>query len=192
MPACYVLAGQLRASPPHKIFNADWIVDGEKSDLSLFGMIRNTHKLNPEGTLSAYADNCGVIPGSTADWWEVDQMGSSKPYRKTPSQLDILCKVETRHHPTAISPSAPQRASVVKSVTKVPPALVVAQRLASLPSWFPISSTRLHSAMGKTYRRAPDPHGLTTRHHARRPNGGAAFGNEFGRPQLCGVFRTHS
>ena len=52
----------------HKIFNADWIVDGEKSDLSLFGMIRNTHKLNPGGTLSAYADNCGVIPGSTADW----------------------------------------------------------------------------------------------------------------------------
>ena len=76
----------------HKIFNADWIVDGEQSELSLFSMIRNTHKLNPEGTLSAYSDNCGVIPGSPADWWEVDQQGATKTYRKHRASSTFFAK----------------------------------------------------------------------------------------------------
>lgn len=88
----------------HKIFNADWIVDGEKSERSLFSMIRNTHALHPKGTLVAYSDNSGVLEGHRGDWWEIDQKGPAKAYRKTPTTLDILCKVETHNHPTAISP----------------------------------------------------------------------------------------
>ena len=176
----------------HKIFNADWIVDGEKSDLSLFGMIRNTHKLNPGGTLSAYADNCGVIPGSSADWWEVDQTGSNKTYRKTASQLDILCKVETHNHPTAISPF-PGAATGVGGEIRDEGATGIGGRPKAGISAFMVSNLELpgytqpwekHIAEHPTRMASPLDIMLEG------PIGGAAFGNEFGRPQLCGMFRT--
>ena len=176
----------------HKIFNADWIVDGEKSDLSLFGMIRNTHKLNPGGTLSAYADNCGVIPGSSGDWWEVDQTGSNKTYRKTASQLDILCKVETHNHPTAISPF-PGAATGVGGEIRDEGATGIGGRPKAGISAFMVSNLELpgytqpwekHIAEHPTRMASPLDIMLEG------PIGGAAFGNEFGRPQLCGMFRT--
>ncbi len=176
----------------HKIFNADWIVDSEQSELSLFSMIRNTHKLNPEGTLSAYSDNCGVIPGSAADWWEVDQQGATKTYRKTPSQLDILCKVETHNHPTAISPF-PGAATGVGGEIRDEGATGIGGRPKAGISAFMVSNLEVPG-----YIQAWEKH---IAEHPKRmaspldimlegPIGGAAFGNEFGRPQLCGMFRT--
>ncbi|MEC7608577.1 MAG: phosphoribosylformylglycinamidine synthase, partial [Verrucomicrobiota bacterium] len=88
----------------HKIFNADWIIDGSPCEQSLFKMIRNTQEINPEGVLVAYSDNSGVLEGSPGDWWEVAIKDGIYSYRKTPTYLDILCKVETHNHPTAISP----------------------------------------------------------------------------------------
>jgi phosphoribosylformylglycinamidine synthase len=176
----------------HKIFNADWIVDGEKSERSLFNMIRNTHKLNPEGTLSAYSDNCGVIPGAAADWWEVDQTGPSKAYRKTPSQLDILCKVETHNHPTAISPF-PGAATGVGGEIRDEGATGIGGRPKAGLSAFMVSNLEVpgyaqpwekHIAEHPTRMASPMDIMIEA------PIGGAAFGNEFGRPQLCGMFRT--
>jgi phosphoribosylformylglycinamidine synthase len=176
----------------HKIFNADWIVDGEKSQLSLFSMIRNTHKLNPEGTLSAYADNCGVIPGSPGDWWEVDQQGESKTYRKTPSQLDILCKVETHNHPTAISPF-PGAATGVGGEIRDEGATGIGGRPKAGISAFMVSNLEMpgytqpwEKPIAEHPKRMASPLDIMLE----GPIGGAAFGNEFGRPQLCGMFRT--
>lgn len=176
----------------HKIFNADWIVDGEKSERSLFNMIRNTHKLNPEGTLSAYADNCGVIPGSAADWWEVDQQGTSKTYRKTPSQLDILCKVETHNHPTAISPF-PGAATGVGGEIRDEGATGIGGRPKAGISAFMVSNLEVpgytqpwEKSIAEHPKRMASPLDIMIE----GPIGGAAFGNEFGRPQLCGMFRT--
>jgi phosphoribosylformylglycinamidine synthase len=176
----------------HKIFNADWIVDGEKSELSLFSMIRNTHKLNPEGTLVAYSDNSGVLEGSPADWWEVDQKGASKTYRKTPSQLDILCKVETHNHPTAISPY-PGAATGVGGEIRDEGATGIGGRPKAGLAAFMVSNLEVPGY--------PLPWEKHIAEHPKRmacpldimiegPIGGAAFGNEFGRPQLCGMFRT--
>ena len=176
----------------HKIFNADWIVDGEKSDMSLFDMIRNTHKLNPEGTLSAYADNCGVIAGAAADWWEVDQTGESKTYRKTPSQLDILCKVETHNHPTAISPF-PGAATGVGGEIRDEGATGIGGRPKAGISAFMVSNLEVpgylqpwEKPIAEHPKRMASPFDIMLE----GPIGGAAFGNEFGRPQLCGLFRT--
>ncbi len=176
----------------HKIFNADWIVDGKKSELSLFSMIRNTHKLNPEGTLSAYADNCGVIPGSPADWWEVDQKGATKTYRKTPSQLDILCKVETHNHPTAISPF-PGAATGVGGEIRDEGATGIGGRPKAGISAFMVSNLEVpgytqpwEKSIAEHPKRMASPLDIMLE----GPIGGAAFGNEFGRPQLCGMFRT--
>lgn len=184
----------------HKIFNADWIVDGEKSALSLFAMIRNTHKLNPGGTLSAYADNCGVIPGSPADWWEVDPSGPSKPYRKTASQLDILCKVETHNHPTAISPF-PGAATGVGGEIRDEGATGIGGRPKAGISAFMVSNLEVPGYIQAWEKQlAPGMSASKPEHPTRMaspldimlegPIGGAAFGNEFGRPQLCGMFRT--
>ena len=176
----------------HKIFNADWIVDGQKSPLSLFQMIRNTHKLNPDGVLVAYSDNSGVFEGFPADWWEVDQTGSSKTYRKQNCQLDILCKVETHNHPTAISPFSGAATGVGGEIRDEGATGVGGRSKAGL-SAFMVSNLEIpdyplpwetHIAEHPKHLASPLDIMLEA------PIGGAAFGNEFGRPQLCGMFRT--
>ncbi len=176
----------------HKIFNADWIVDGEKSELSLFSMIRNTHKLNPEGTLVAYSDNSGVLEGSPAAWFEVNQRGDKRNYRHTEAQLDILCKVETHNHPTAISPF-PGAATGVGGEIRDEGATGIGGRPKAGLSGFMVSNLEVPGY--------PLPWEKHIAEHPARlaspmdimlegPVGGASFGNEFGRPQLCGMFRT--
>ena len=176
----------------HKIFNADWIVDGVQSELSLFKMIRNTHALNPDGVLVAYSDNSGVLEGFPADWWEVEQTEGSFAYRKTASQLDILCKVETHNHPTAISPF-PGAATGVGGEIRDEGATGIGGRPKAGLAAFMVSNLEVPGY--------PLPWEQKIAEHPSRmaspmdimiegPIGGAAFGNEFGRPQLCGMFRT--
>jgi phosphoribosylformylglycinamidine synthase len=176
----------------HKIFNADWIVDGEKRELSLFKMIRNTHALNPDGVLVAYSDNSGVLEGFPGDWWEVDQQDGSFRYQKTPTQLDILCKVETHNHPTAISPF-PGAATGVGGEIRDEGATGIGGRSKAGLAAFMTSNLEVPGY--------PLPWEQTIAEHPGRmaspldimidgPIGGAAFGNEFGRPQLTGLFRT--
>ncbi len=175
----------------HKIFNADWIVDQEQSPLSLFGMIRNTHNCHPHGTRVAYADNSGVLDGVDGDWWEADPLGDHV-YRKTASTLDLLCKVETHNHPTAISPF-PGAATGVGGEIRDEGATGIGGRSKAGLSAFMVSHLRLPE-YGLPWERhiAHHPGRMATPLDImiEGPIGGAAFGNEFGRPQLCGLFRT--
>ncbi|MGB0866166.1 MAG: phosphoribosylformylglycinamidine synthase, partial [Granulosicoccaceae bacterium] len=88
----------------HKIFGADWVVDGEAQEKGLFAMIRNTHALNPGGVLSAYSDNAAVITGHQASRFLADP--SSNSYQRFEEPAHIQIKVETHNHPTAIAPFA--------------------------------------------------------------------------------------
>ena len=85
----------------HKIFNADWVVDGKPQQRSLFSMIRNTHQTHPQGTLVAYADNASVIEGADIDRF---YPGDQHRYGYALEKTHVLMKVETHNHPTAISP----------------------------------------------------------------------------------------
>jgi phosphoribosylformylglycinamidine synthase len=87
----------------HKIFNADWVIDGEAQDISLFGMIRNTHKVSPQGTVVAYSDNSSVIEGARVERFYPRTDGG---YAFSEELTHILMKVETHNHPTAIAPFA--------------------------------------------------------------------------------------
>ncbi len=89
----------------HKIFNADWIIDGEKQPKSLFKMIQNTHEKNSKGTVLAYSDNSCVLDGFTDQYFEPQRVGD-KTYSYKRRKIDIIAKVETHNHPTAISPFA--------------------------------------------------------------------------------------
>ncbi|MDH4286858.1 MAG: phosphoribosylformylglycinamidine synthase, partial [Gallionella sp.] len=87
----------------HKIFNADWVIDGEAQGMSLFGMIRNTHKVSPQGTVVAYSDNSSVIEGARVERFYPRADGG---YAFGEELTHILMKVETHNHPTAIAPFA--------------------------------------------------------------------------------------
>ncbi len=90
----------------HKIFNADWIVDGVEMKESLFGMIRHTHAANPQGTILAYTDNAAIMEGRVAERFYPDASGA---YRSRAELTHTVMKCETHNHPTAISPVSGRR-----------------------------------------------------------------------------------
>ena len=87
----------------HKIFNADWIIDGQRETRSLFDMIRHTHAAHPQGTVKAYSDNAGVIEGFDVPIFG-PQLDEDFRYGYRQRQTHVLIKVETHNHPTAIAP----------------------------------------------------------------------------------------
>ena len=162
----------------HKIFNADWIVDGKPSQQSLFQMIRNTYKLNPNGVCVAYSDNSGVLLGKSGDWWEVTQ-DDSKQYKNTNTRLDLLCKVETHNHPTAISPF-PGAATGVGGEIRDEGATGIGGRSKAGLSAFMVSHLKIDSLkQGWETLDEPHPKRLASplQIMLEAPIGGAAFGN---------------
>ncbi|MDQ6970199.1 MAG: phosphoribosylformylglycinamidine synthase [Mariprofundus sp.] len=173
----------------HKIFNAEWIIDGAEQDRSLFAMIRNTHKLNPAGTLVAYSDNSSVIEGGESKRFYPDVDGH---YRAHENTTHILMKVETHNHPTAISPFAGAATGSGGEIRDEGATGIGSKPKAGLCG-FSVSNLRI-----------PDfeqpwevDHGKPERIVSALdimldgPIGAAAFNNEFGRPNLCGYFRTY-
>jgi len=179
----------------HKIFNADFIVDGERKDKSLFGMIRDTHKAHPEGTVVAYSDNSSVIEGAKIGRFHPQGDGHAYGYKE--SLTHILMKVETHNHPTAISPfpgastgsGGEIRDEGATGRGSKPKAGLTGYTVSNLnipgfkQPWEVHSETRLE--YGK-----PERIVSALQIMLDGPIGGAAFNNEFGRPNLTGYFRT--
>jgi len=176
----------------HKTFRADWIIDGQAQPMGLFDMIRNTHRAHPGGVLSAYEDNSAVMEGFPDARFEVNP-GASKVYQYVPDQIDILMKVETHNHPTAISPF-PGAATGVGGEIRDEAATGTGGKSKAGLCGFMVSNLRIpHFLMPWEKDHAEFPSRLATPLEIMidGPLGGAAFGNEFGRPQLCGFFKTY-
>lgn len=174
----------------HKIFNARWIIDGQARDVSLFGMIKNTHQLHPEGTQVAYKDNSGVIDGFRTMAFQADPRDNV--YRFAEDQVEMLMKVETHNHPTAISPY-PGAATGVGGEIRDESATGIGSRTKAGICGFCVSDLRIpgfRQPWEKDYAERPERLAPALNIMMEGPIGGAAFGNEFGRPQLCGFFRT--
>ena len=188
-----VMFGQVNSEHcRHKIFNADWIVDGEEKDTSLFGMIRNTHRLNPGNTLIAYKDNSGVIRGFEDEWFQVRRDGSNR-YEYRPGVIDMLMKVETHNHPTAICPY-PGAATGVGGEIRDECATGIGGKSKCGLSAFMVSNLRIPGyrlPWEKDFAEFPERLASPLDIMLEGPIGGANFGNEFGRPQLCGIFKTY-
>ena len=187
-----VMFGQVNSEHcRHKIFNAEWIIDGVQKELSLFKMIKHTHACHPEGTLVAYSDNSGVIEGFKTEGFEVDP--ETRAFRFEEDQIDMLMKVETHNHPTAISPF-PGAATGVGGEIRDEAATGMGSKTKAGVAGFMVSNLRVPGfEMPWEKRYAEFPRRLATPLSImlEGPIGGAAFGNEFGRPQLCGFFRTY-
>jgi phosphoribosylformylglycinamidine synthase len=173
----------------HKIFNASWIVDGQPREKSLFAMIRNTHAKNPRGVLSAYRDNAAVMEGTEGVRYFPDPQTGI--YRGVREPIDILMKVETHNHPTAISPFPGAATGSGGEIRDEGATGVGAKPKAGLTG-FSVSHLRI-PGFERPWERPfgkPDRIASALDIMIEGPIGAAAFNNEFGRPAICGYFRT--
>ena len=174
----------------HKIFNADWIVDGESKEHSLFRMIRETHKQNSKGTLVAYSDNSSVLAGSSGERFFPDS--NTKEYTSVEEEIHILCKVETHNHPTAISPF-PGAATGSGGEIRDEGATGRGSKPKAGLTGFSVSNLRLPNARREWEGDENKPLRIASPLQIMLdgPIGGASFNNEFGRPNIAGYFRTY-
>ena len=173
----------------HKIFNAEFIIDGAPMPSSLFGMIRATHAANPSGVLSAYRDNAAVIEGADGARFFPDP--ETRRYQGSIEPVDILMKVETHNHPTAISPFPGASTGSGGEIRDEGATGIGAKPKVGLTG-FSVSNLRIpgmeqpwEADLGK-----PDRIASALEIMIAAPLGAAAFNNEFGRPATCGYFRT--
>jgi phosphoribosylformylglycinamidine synthase len=173
----------------HKIFNAAWTIDGEPLDESLFEMIRHTRAVSPAGVLSAYRDNAAVIEGNTGTRYFPDP--DSGIYRRSVEPIDILIKVETHNHPTAISPFPGAATGSGGEIRDEGATGRGAKPKAGLTG-FSVSNLRI-PGFERPWERdfgAPARIASALEIMTEGPIGAASFNNEFGRPAVCGYFRT--
>ncbi len=177
----------------HKIFNSDFTIDGVPQPLSLFGMIRNTEKLNPQHTVVAYSDNASVMEGSKRQVFNARSASSQRNMRASSYQIysesddvltHVLMKVETHNHPTAISPF-PGASTGAGGEIRDEGATGRGSKPKAGLTGFTVSRL-FDTSYGK-----PDHIASPLQIMTEGPLGGAAFNNEFGRPNLCGYFREY-
>jgi len=172
----------------HKIFNARFVVDGLPQSKSLFAMIRDTHAAHPQGTLVAYSDNAAVIEGGRVARFYPDGTGR---YVAHAEDAHTLMKVETHNHPTAIAPYPGAATGAGGEIRDEGATGVGAKPKAGLTG-FTVSHLRIPGCVQpwEASPGRPDRIASALSIMIEGPIGAAAFNNEFGRPNLCGYFRT--
>jgi phosphoribosylformylglycinamidine synthase len=173
----------------HKVFNADFTVDGAKQDKSLFAMIRNTHAVSPAHTLSAYKDNAAVVAGTGAQRFFAEP--DSDRYTTHREDVPYAIKVETHNHPTAISPFPGASTGSGGEIRDEGATGRGGKPKAGLTG-FSVSHLRMPDVPRPWEKNRPLPPRFATAFEIMRdgPIGAASFNNEFGRPALGGYFRT--
>ena len=176
----------------HKIFNSQFILDGVKQEWSMFGMIRHTEAVSPQNTIVAYDDNASVMQGREVQRWLPQGFAGAPAYGPRRELTHVLMKVETHNHPTAISPFSGASTGAGGEIRDEGATGRGARPKAGVTG-FSVSNLRLpgtdepweRGAIGK-----PEHVSSALQIMIDGPLGGAAFNNEFGRPNLAGYFRV--
>ena len=174
----------------HKIFNASFTIDGVPQDKSMFAMIRNTHQLAPQYTVVAYSDNASVMRGHQAECFVAAAPGNGGPasYVKADALHHVLMKVETHNHPTAISPFAGAATGAGGEIRDEGATGRGSRPKAGLTGF---TVSKLWGGWSDQAGGKPDHIASPLQIMVEGPLGGAAFNNEFGRPNLLGYFREY-
>ncbi|MDZ4074755.1 MAG: phosphoribosylformylglycinamidine synthase [Hylemonella sp.] len=173
----------------HKIFNADFSIDGVRQQRSMFGMIRNTHQLAPQHTVVAYSDNASIMEGNSVERFVARMAPGSAPgYQKSAAVNHVLMKVETHNHPTAISPF-PGASTGAGGEIRDEGATGRGSKPKAGLTGFTVS--KLWGGWSDTKGGKPEHIASPLQIMIEGPLGGAAFNNEFGRPNLAGYFREY-
>jgi phosphoribosylformylglycinamidine synthase len=173
----------------HKIFNADWIVDGQQQPQSLFAMIRHTHAVSPQGTVLAYADNAAILEGKLAVCFHPNEKNI---YEGKSDLTHMVVKCETHNHPTAIAPFPGAATGSGGELRDEGATGRGAKPKAGLVG-YSVSHLRIPGQEQPWEARNPGKPGRIASAldiMLDGPIGAASFNNEFGRPNLCGYFRT--
>ena len=173
----------------HKIFNADFTIDGVRQTRSMFGMIRHTHQTSPQHTVVAYSDNASIMEGVPVERF-IARMdaGAAPAYEKTAAVNHVLMKVETHNHPTAISPF-PGASTGAGGEIRDEGATGRGSRPKAGLTGFTVS--KLWGGWSDQPGGKPEHIASPLQIMTEGPLGGAAFNNEFGRPNLAGYFREY-
>ena len=173
----------------HKIFNASWTIDGVDQERSLFKMIKNTNEVGGENVLSAYADNAAVVVGHEAGRFYPDPETKTYTYNQQP--IHLLMKVETHNHPTAISPFSGAGTGAGGEIRDEGAVGRGSKPKVGLTG-FTVSNLQIPGFEQPWEQNYGKPNRIVTPLDImiEGPIGGAAFNNEFGRPNICGYFRT--
>lgn len=177
----------------HKIFNADFTIDGARQDKSMFGMIRNTHQLAPQHTIVAYSDNSSVMEGLEIERWLPQGFTNAPKYAARKELAHVLMKVETHNHPTAISPFPGASTGAGGEIRDEGSTGRGSKPKAGLTG-FTVSNLHLpgtNEPWEQTPYGRPGHIASPLQIMVEGPLGGAAFNNEFGRPNLGGYFRVY-
>ena len=192
----------------HKIFNAEFVIDGVAQPQSLFAMIRHTHQQQPAHTVVAYSDNAAVMaghevqafgpvvaaldacPGANSGMKPAPSPGGmgAGSYQKRSELRHVLMKVETHNHPTAISPFAGAATGAGGEIRDEGATGRGATPKAGLTGF---SVSKLWGGLADTPGGKPEHMASPLQVMTEGPLGGAAFNNEFGRPNLAGYFREY-
>ncbi|MGB4357204.1 MAG: phosphoribosylformylglycinamidine synthase [Limnohabitans sp.] len=172
----------------HKIFNAEFTIDGVAQPKSLFGMIRNTHQLSPQHTVVAYSDNASVMEGHQIERFVARTSGQGAAYEAEQALHHVLMKVETHNHPTAISPF-PGASTGAGGEIRDEGATGRGSKPKAGLSGFTVS--KLWGGLSDQPGGKPEHIASPLQIMTEGPLGGAAFNNEFGRPSLTGYFREY-
>ena len=172
----------------HKIFNAQWEIDGQTLSMSLFDMIRNTYKKSPHGVLSAYEDNAAILKGHKAKRFFPNP---ASIYKTEEEPIHLVTKVETHNHPTAISPFPGASTGSGGEIRDEGATGRGAKPKAGLCG-FSVSNLRIPNFEEKWEGKENKPDRICSplQIMLEAPIGAAAFNNEFGRPNILGYFRT--
>jgi len=172
----------------HKIFNAEFTIDGVAQSKSLFGMIRHTHQVNPQHTVVAYSDNASVMEGHSVERFVARTSGHGAAYQKEQALHHVLMKVETHNHPTAISPF-PGASTGAGGEIRDEGATGRGSKPKAGLAGFTVS--KLWGGLSDQAGGKPEHIASPLQIMTEGPLGGAAFNNEFGRPNLLGYFREY-
>jgi phosphoribosylformylglycinamidine synthase len=174
----------------HKIFNASWSIDGEPQQHSLFQMIKNTYQHSGDNVLSAYSDNAAVVVGARAGRFYPDPQDFS--YRYHDEEIHLLMKVETHNHPTAIAPF-PGAGTGAGGEIRDEGAVGRGSKPKVGLTGFSVSNLQIPEFVQPWEQNYGKPGRIVSALDImiEGPLGGAAFNNEFGRPNICGYFRSY-
>ena len=173
----------------HKIFNGDFIIDGEKKQESLFSLIKKTSKENPNEIVSAYKDNVAFIKGS-----EITQFAPNKEriFKETPQESIISLKAETHNFPTTVEPFNGAGTGSGGEIR---------DRLAGGQGSLPLSGTAVYMTSYPRYKEERRNWAKKTTEREwlyKKPidilikasNGASDFNNKYGQPIICGSILT--
>ena len=177
----------------HKIFNAQFVIDGVAQERSMFQMIRHTEAQHPQHTVVAYSDNASVMEGGTIARWLPQGYTNAPVYAERTETVHVLMKVETHNHPTAISPF-PGAATGAGGEIRDEGATGRGSKPKAGITGFSVSNLHLpgtNEPWEQTPYGKPEHIASPLQIMIEGPLGGAAFNNEFGRPNLGGYFRVY-